>query len=61
MTIVFKLENNTANVRLKEKDSADIYLNDQILSKLWAKANTPVKLIPQPVEAPRSLKILTAR
>lgn len=51
MTVVFKLENNIANVRLKEKDS-DTYLNDQILSRLWAKANA-VKQTPPPIESPK--------
>jgi hypothetical protein len=62
LTVVFKMENNTANVRLKEKDS-DVYLNDQIIAKLWAEVNAPVKQISQPeleVSKP-PLRVLTPR
>jgi hypothetical protein len=63
--VVFKLENNTANVRLKVKDT-DVYLNDEIIGMCWSKANTPVKTITPPaVAAPevvvQSLKVLTPR
>jgi hypothetical protein len=63
LTVVFKMDNNTANVRLKEKDS-DIYLNDQILAELWAKKfNAPVKQITQPaLEDPiPTLRVLTPK
>jgi hypothetical protein len=62
LTVVFKMENNTANVRLKEKDS-DVYLNDQIIAKLWAQVNAPVVQITQPaleVSKPR-LKVATPK
>jgi hypothetical protein len=62
LTIVFKMENNTANVRLKEKDS-DVYLNDRIIAKLWAQVNAPVEQITQPaleVSKPR-LKVATPK